>query len=217
MVPSREPSPMVRRDLSSATDLSTGVRYGTSTGLIEFTVPTSSWFHFGGDEIQKDISVALAQRGERPTATIMFAEASPDGVYGDPCGHLRRDPVGRTTETDHMDDRLQHSADLAAALATIPGTNLIEAPSDVTVGELPAKHVVLSVRTDITCAGAFYLWYDWDRPSRSAPPGETIRIWIVDYLRFGMRFWIEAKTPKGAAPELDQEIQQIVDSIGFAG
>jgi hypothetical protein len=214
---SPEITPLVWGDLYSATDLSTGVFYGTSMMGLAFNVPSPGWIHLYGDEIKKGSSYAAVQSGEKTTATITFREESPDGVYADPCKHVRRDPVGRATETDSRADHLQHSVDLATALATIPGTNLIDGPSDVTVGGLPAHYVALSVREDIPCAGAFYLWYDSDRPSRAAPPGEAIRIWIVDYLRFHLRLWIEAETYAGTAPQLDQEIQQIVDSMEFGG
>jgi hypothetical protein len=213
--PSAESSPFLWGDLPSATDLSTDLRYGTSTGLVSFSVPTRGWVHTCCDEIMKASSHAAFLAGEEPTATIFFREHSPDGVYADPCRQVRRDPVGRVTETD-LDHR-QHSADLADALATIPGTDLIEGPSDVTVGDLPAQHVAISVRDDTACAGGFFLWYDWDRPSRSASPGETISIWIVDYPRFRLRTWIEAEIAKDAAPDVDREIQQIVESIQFGG
>jgi len=47
----------------------------------------------------------------------------------------------------------------------------------------------------------------------AAALGETNRVWIVDVN--GTRFWFEAETFEGASPELDQEIQDMVDSIQF--
>jgi hypothetical protein len=41
----------------------------------------------------------------------------------------------------------------------------------------------------------------------------TIRVWIVDV--DGTRLFIEAESYKGAGPEVEQAIQQIVDSIRF--
>lgn len=195
-----------------------GVGYSTNVGLA-FSVPASGWIRGSevwGDAIMK-ASYAALEAGLEPEARIRFATASPDGVYADPCRHVRSDPIGRSTETDATEDRRQHSADLADALAAIPGMD-VTGPSDVTVGGLPAKHVILTVPQDLECYPLqFYLWYDWDAGTRSAGQGDTIRIWIVDYQRFGLRYWIEAETPSDASPELEHEIQQIIDSITFAG
>jgi hypothetical protein len=43
--------------------------------------------------------------------------------------------------------------------------------------------------------------------------GETNQVWVVEV--DGKHVWIEAETYKGAAPELQQEIQAIIDSIQF--
>jgi hypothetical protein len=44
-------------------------------------------------------------------------------------------------------------------------------------------------------------------------PGDTIRVWIVDVN--GTRLFIEAETTKQAGSDLEQEIQQIIESIRF--
>jgi hypothetical protein len=104
-------------------------------------------------------------------------------------------------------------------VSTLSGTDLDSGPSDVTVGGRPAKHVVLTVPEDVECRagdGGFYLWYgDLDNgESRYASAlGETLRVWIIDV--DGTRLFIEAESYKGAGPEIDQEIQEIVDSIRF--
>jgi hypothetical protein len=131
-----------------------------------------------------------------------------DGVYGDPCGGVEAEPAGPT------------AADLASAFATIPGTDAT-GPTDVTVGGLPAKLVVVTVPEDIGCApNQFYLWYDDIACGDDAPCsrwasalGSTTRIWIVEV--DGTRLTFEAETYEGASPELEQEIQQMIDSIQF--
>jgi hypothetical protein len=76
---------------------------------------------------------------------------------------------------------------------------------------------------DINCDLHFYLWYNdcAGTPAADARecyrfatrPGDTIRLWIVDV--DGARVVIEAETRKSASPEVEQEIQQILDSIQF--
>jgi hypothetical protein len=100
-------------------------------------------------------------------------------------------------------------------VATLPGTDVVTAPEDVTVGGRPAKHVVITVREDVGCpAGTYCMWYDTSGDFRWATAlGQTNRVWIVDV--DGASLWIEAETYKGASPELEQEIQAMIDSIQF--
>lgn len=140
-------------------------------------------------------------------ASFLFWDPSPVGVYADPCAHTLSSPTGPST------------ADLADAVSTLSGTDLVSGPSDVTVGGRPAKHVVLTVREDVGCGagdGGFYLWHgdvDSEEVRFATALGETLRVWIIDV--DGTRLFIEAESYKGAGPEIDQEIQQIVDSIRF--
>jgi hypothetical protein len=124
-----------------------------------------------------------------------------DGVVADPCTRT----AGPT---------LQTATELANAVASLPGTDLVTAPEDVTVGGHPAKHVVIKVRDDIECApSSFYMWGVGGVFRFATALGETNRVWIVDLN--GTRFWFEAETFEGASPELEQEIQAMVDSIQF--
>lgn len=134
---------------------------------------------------------------------------SVDGVYADPCGHK---PAPKVSPS---------AADLAAAVASLPGTKLVSAPTDVTVGGHPAKTVAITIPKDIGCAPEqFNLWYD-SSPCGDANPcyrwasaiGETNRVWIVEV--DGTYVWIEAETYQGAGPEISQEIQSMIDSIKF--
>ena len=102
-------------------------------------------------------------------------------------------------------------------VAALPGADLVTGPEDVTVGGRPAKHVVIKVPDDIECApNDFFMWYD-DSPTEgfrwATSLGQTNRVWIIDV--DGTRVWIEAETYKGSSPELEQEIQAMIDSIQF--
>lgn len=138
-------------------------------------------------------------------AGFIFWSDSPDGIYADPCAQVQAPPVGPSAD------------DLALAITTIPGTDVVSGPSDVTVGGRPAKLVVPTIREDIDCgAGAPlpYLWYDAASSGRYATQlGSTIRVWIIDAP--GGRVWIDGETYLGAAAEAEQELLQIVDSIEF--
>lgn len=134
---------------------------------------------------------------------------SVDGVYADPCGNKPAPPVSPS------------ATDLAAAVASLPGTKLVSAPTDVTVGGHPAKTVAITIPKDIGCAPEkFNLWYD-SSPCGGPNPcyrwasaiDETNRVWIVEVK--GTYVWIEAETYQGAGPEISQEIQSMIDSIRF--
>jgi hypothetical protein len=142
--------------------------------------------------------------GPQAADAIIYWTSFPDGDYADPCARLLSPPIGPS------------AADLAAAVSTAPGTKLIKGPSDVTLGGRPAKHVVLTVRENVGCdPGFFDTWRDvfggalW--PTTGV--GDTIRVWIVDVE--GTRLFIEAETTEQATSGLEQEIQQIVESIRF--
>jgi Tol biopolymer transport system component len=101
-------------------------------------------------------------------------------------------------------------------VAKAPGTELVAGPSDVTVGGLPAKHVVLTVREKNGCdPGFFFSWEDQDVGALwpHTVVGVTIDVWIVDV--DGTRLFIEAETTRQADRDLQREIRQIVGSIRF--
>jgi hypothetical protein len=170
-----------------------------------FSVPTSGWERFGS------ISTNKSETGSQGAEAIIYWSTFPDGDYvdpygqdADPCTNLLSPPVGPSV------------ADLAAAVSTAPGTELVTGPSNVTVGGYPAKQVVLVVRKNVGCdPGYFYAWHDvfggalWT----TTPMGATMSVWIVDV--DGTRLFIEAATTQQATSNLDQEIQQIVGSIRF--
>jgi WD40 repeat protein len=142
--------------------------------------------------------------GPQGAEAVIFWTAFPDGDHADPCSNLVSSSVGPS------------AADLAAAVAAAPGTELVEGPSDVTVGGYPAKHVVLTVRDDSWCdPGFFYTWRSecWGPCWMETKRDDTIEVWIVDVV--GTRLFIEAETTPQADSDLKQEIQQIIGSIRF--
>ena len=190
--------------------LLTGRQALTVDGVaFSFRVPSVGWERFGS------ISINKSTAGPQDAEAMIFWTSFPDGDHADPCANLLSQAVGRS------------AADLAAVVSTAPGTELVTGPSDVSMGGLSAKHVVLRVRENVGCdPGFFYTWQDWKWGALwpETRLGDTIRVWIVDV--DGTRLFIEAETHRQAdlpvefrddakASELELEIKQIVESIRF--
>ncbi|HSO29254.1 MAG TPA: hypothetical protein VLS28_05080, partial [Candidatus Sulfomarinibacteraceae bacterium] len=172
---------------------------------LSLEVATSGWISNGQWGIDKSAGIDPAGAG-----FILWPEGAPVGVFADPCAREEAPPIGSS------------AAELAAAVATVPGTDLVSGPTDVTVGGYPAKNVVLTFGEGADCnadgqlsADEFYLWYapGADNARYATELGSTIRVWIVDV--DGAIVWIDGETYEGAGPGPGQEIQQIVDSIRF--
>jgi len=139
---------------------------------------------------------------------ILWPESAADNTFADPCTKTQLDPPAGPS-----------AAELAAAVSTVPGIDLVSGPSAVTVGAYSAQHVVITIPEDIGCApGQFYLWYDVDHPSGelgryATATGSTIYVWIIDV--DGTIVWIDGETYETSGPDAAAEIQQIVDSIRF--
>lgn len=164
------------------------------------SLPTPGW------ERKGSLYISKSTVGPQGAEAVIFWTSFPDGAYAYPCAHLLLlgDPIGPS------------AADLAAAVSTARGTELVVGPSDVTVGGRAAQHVVLTVREDAGCdPGYFFAWREdfggafW----AATEVGDTIRVWIVDF--DGKRLVIEAETNKDANSALEQEIRKIVESIRF--
>lgn len=171
-------------------------------------IPSSGWERFAerGSPLRPGTMVSINRSiaGPQDAEAIIFWSTFPDGAIAQPCGILLDRVVGPS------------AADLAAAVATAPGTELVVGPSNVTVGGRTAKHVELVVREHRGCdPGYFYTWRDvfggalWPK----TPPRSTIRVWIVDIDR--KLLFLEAETSPQASPDLEREVWEIVRSIRF--
>jgi hypothetical protein len=140
-------------------------------------------------------------------AAFIFWGDPPANVYADPCTKEPLDPPAGDTP-----------AELAAAVSSIPGTDLVGGPSDLTIDGHPAKLVTIRIREDVDCApGEFLLWYrEADGPAGGRWPdalGDTINVWIIDV--DGTIVWIDGEASSSTTPALQETMRQIVESIQF--
>jgi hypothetical protein len=204
-----EPTP-VEGAIPPAGTLEVG-RHSFSQNGVDFSLEIASpdWASSGVGFAPDGGHLTKGVRGLGSPNAVWMLFWSIDGVYSDPCAGVAAPPVSPS------------AADLASAVATLPRTELVSEPTDVTVGGRAAKHVAIRIPDNIPCPPLqFFLWYD-DVPCDSAATcgryvtaiGETNQVWIVEV--DGKHVWIEAETYAGAPPEIEQEVQAIIDSIQF--
>jgi hypothetical protein len=160
------------------------------------------WEGFGG-EYKNYISKSV-HGPQGAEAKIFWSRYPASGVAAFECHYLRSRSVKATL------------SDLAGAVATVPGTDLLAGPTDMTLGGFPAKHVVFVVRDDVGCDPGFFFTYPNGWGGALWPetvPGDTIRVWIVE--EQGDLFFIEGATKENAGAALEEQVERIVESIVF--
>ena len=172
-----------------------------TVGRDHFTlhVRDSGWARFGSGYISKSTF------GPQGAEALFYWTGFPEGDWAGLCPSLGDLSPGSAR------------VDVAAAVSTAAGTDVIAGPSTVTVGGRTAQHMVLTVGKNFGCQpGYFYSWrYVAGGPFwPDTVVGDTIRVWIVDGDGSRLLFFAGI-THVGTSPELDQEIQQIVESISF--
>jgi hypothetical protein len=186
--------------------LEAGERYDLTLDLVPatFAVPTSKW----GSNGQFLLWVETGEYFKR-AHMFFWTGFDPVGVFADPCAGEASPPAGPT------------AADLAAAIAALPGTELLSGPSDVTIDGRAGKVVEILVPADIPCsAETFLLWYDLGCPTEAecaryaSWKDSIIRVWVIE-LDDGARAVVEAERIADTDPAIDQEFDAIVDSIQF--
>lgn len=163
---------------------------------LSITLPTADWRSDGA------IAIDRGTQGEPTAYGLLFWSQAPVGVFADPCRNTRAPSIGP--------DR----AALAEAITTIPGVDVVQAPTEVMVGGRPATSVAITVREDIACEpGVFYLWYSGNHARYASERGFTVWTWIVDV--DGTLIWIDGETYKDAPSSAQLGIQGVIDSISF--
>jgi hypothetical protein len=186
--------------------LNAGQRYDLTLDLVPatVTVPTSKW---GGN----GRFLLWVHSGDYYERAHMFfwTDNDPAGVFADPCAGEASPPVGPA------------AADLAAAIAGLPGTELVSGPTEASVDGRVAQVVEILLPEDIQCdPGDFLLWYSLGCETEAecarwaSWADSIIRLWVID-LGDGSRGFIEAERYADDDPAIDEEFQAIVDSIEF--
>lgn len=173
-------------------------------------VPRSGWSRGpierlpDGSLRQGNLLISKSIEGPQGAEAVIFWTTYPDDPAADPCSSLVK-PNGPGV------------AELAANVATAPGTDLVTGPTSLVVGGFPAEHVVLTVRDAVPGCdpGFLYTWHAecWGPCWMDTNVGDTISVWIVGV--GGKRLFIEAETSTHADAELEAEVQRIVESIRF--
>ncbi|HEX2403767.1 MAG TPA: hypothetical protein VHM29_03610, partial [Acidimicrobiia bacterium] len=202
------------------TELVVGEEYRAAAGNygFDFTVPATGWYARVNDPIgPASVTRITKQIAGKAVAEIIAWD--PDRVYVDPCSRQ----LGPIISPD--------AADFASRLRSISGTDSSD-PEELTPDGpggfgFGASYMEIVVHEDADCAAAdFHLWSDEVGHLRvpSALPS-TLRVWVLDLSSdqhivnvTGMRrMVIESELMNGAGSEVDHEIDQILDSLGFPG
>jgi hypothetical protein len=190
--------------IPAAGPLAIGRHSFTLSGVpLSLEVSTTGWTSNGDFGIDKGLETAAGIEG-----FILWLDSAADNTFSDPCSQTKLDPPAGPS-----------IADRAAAVAAVPGVELVSGPTEVTVGGHPAQQVVITIPSTIGCtANAFFLWYDADDLTGGSrryatAVGSTIYTWIIDV--DGTVVWIDGETPAGSDPQAAQELQDMVDSIQF--
>ena len=211
------PSPSPKPASASDVGYLSGRRSLTVDGVpLSFSLPADSSLRWPWESLKDDLYIANSTEEGQSAEAIILWTSFPDSLYARPC--LLSPSAGSS------------AADLADALAMAPGIELVSGPSDVTVAGRAAKHVVLSVvpdamsmevsdgafRRDVGCNPAYF--FAWEASDAGAfwldtEPGDSIKVWIVDV--DGKLLFIEAETKPDAGKAVEQEIEEIIDSIRF--
>lgn len=194
--------------------LTPGTRYSVSVGGVSFTfaVPSTGWQSDGDSFL-----TGHAESSDHAALWFFTTLAMYNGpivipaAFDDPCAH------------DSFQTYDASLAGQAEALSAIPGTEPVEGPSEVTVDSHPGLVTAIAIPSDPGCKNSdFWLLFNADcgAPDLACSNypnwlGEVIREWMIGVEGETFNVRATVRFPDEASPELDAEIQQIVDSIRF--
>jgi hypothetical protein len=162
-----------------------------------FDLTRSGW------ESYRSVLIAKSEEGPQGAEAIVYWSKYPETANVVACGPWANSP-GNSVDY------------LADAVSTAPGVEVIEPISEVAIGGQVAKHVVVIVRENLGCDPGYF--FNWRAQSGGAlwqmtVVGDTLSVWIFD-----MRptpFMVVAETNADASRWLNQEVDEIVESIRF--
>ena len=216
------PSEGMGNGFPPAGPLEVGTRYTVSAGATDpagavsysFAVPTSSWL-----SDRQLVGLSAGGHSADAEASVWFFDNyafwEGDGqlpmipaVLDDPCVH---DSLQSQSFEASLDGQAQ-------AIASIPGTELVSGPSDVTVDSRPGQEVTITIPYDAGCVRQeFWLLFNQSEAPGVFYPnwlGETLHVWLIDVDGEIFNIWTQVR-PGAASADREAEIQQIVDSVQF--
>jgi hypothetical protein len=157
---------------------------------LSLELPTSTWTSSGPGDLQT---------GEFETSNHAWI------LFMGPIRAVSTDPCARSfTQVGPSVD------EMATAVTTIGGTDAV-GPTDITVGGLPGQLVTLTIHDEIACErGQFWLFGDTSLFPNTLESSIKLR-----FLDVGGEPFVIYSDQDRPNPELEREIQQIVDSIQF--
>jgi hypothetical protein len=162
-----------------------------------FDVTDSGW------EAYRRILIAKSEVGPQGAEAIVYWTTFPEGTQVVSCGPWSNAPL---TTVDELVD----------AVMTAPGIEVVAGPSDVSVGARPAKLLTVTVRDNLGCDPGYF--FNWRAQGGGAlwqmtQVGDTLRVLILRADE--SPFFVVGQTNADASRWLDDEVEQIMESIRF--
>jgi hypothetical protein len=192
------PAPTQRIDPQDA-DYSIGRHWIQVDGVrFAFDIDHRGWERYG------NVHLSRSQFGPQGAEGIVYWTAYPNGQDVVACGAWQNNPP--TSEL----------ATLMERIASAPGLQVLEAPSDTSLGGVAAMHISVRVTEDLGCdPGYLFSWKPktggalWEQTAI----GDTLEVWAMKTQ--GRIFFVVAQTNANATDTLMTEMKRIVGSIGF--
>jgi hypothetical protein len=164
-----------------------------------FEIATNGWSSNG------DFGFEKPPFSDPVGAAFIVWEDDADGIFSDPCAETRAPAVGPA------------ALELAEAIASVPGVEVVTAPREISVDGRPGVEVAIRIPDELPCPpDQYYLWYDETIAGNAryaTDYGMTIRVWIIE--ENGHRIQLDGETYAGAKAAIRNELDAIVRSIRF--
>jgi hypothetical protein len=164
-----------------------------------FEVTTDEWVSNGSFGWDKELGAVPA------AGAFIVWEDDADGIFSDPCAQDEAPVAGPT------------ALDMAEAIASVPGIEVVTAPQGITIDGRPGAEVSIRIPDELPCApNDFYLWYDTTIAGNARYAtdfGMQIHVWIIEV--DGHRVQLDGETYAGAKAPIRKEVEAIANSIQF--
>ncbi len=182
-------------------------------------IPAPGW------ELKPGVALTKSTVGPQSAEAIIYWSRFPDGRSMTWCSEaIWGGELSGLLPTDVPHE--QSFARLTSAIAHLPGTEVVEAPTVSVVGGYPTYQVSVRITDDVGCdPGYFYGWQPWRGGAiwDTADEGDTIRVWFIDRGEGGGSsgsagqdvLFIASVTTPDAGTAVKSEISQVIGSLQF--